>query len=46
MTWKQEREADECAAHILMPQEELRKLVSTFHLFVQLGDILNTGLAR
>ena len=26
ITWKQEREADDCAAHILMPEEVLRKL--------------------
>ena len=26
ITWKQEREANECAAHILMPEEVLRKL--------------------
>lgn len=26
ITWQQEREADDCAAHILMPEEALRKL--------------------
>jgi len=26
ITWKQEREADDCAAHILMPEEVFRKL--------------------
>lgn len=26
ITWKQEREADDCAAHILIPEEELLKL--------------------
>ena len=25
ITWKQEREADDCAAHILMPEEVLKK---------------------
>jgi len=26
ITWKQERKADDCAAHILMPEEVLKKL--------------------
>lgn len=39
ITWKQEREADDCAAHILMPEEVLRKLhkMSTWDLAEYFG---------